>query len=112
MRAGVVFILVMLSGCRYSPVVFECPDENRIRLGKRFMMNFPEEHASGYLWQLAPGHDNSKIMQLNTTWHGDETGVDFNFKAIDTGVTTLSFFKRKFNDTTDIRCYRVRITPN
>jgi predicted secreted protein len=83
-----------------------------VRAGAKFMVNLPEDHRSGYLWQLSGDYDKKILVQLNSVWHGEERGVDFNFRALSPGQTKITLFRRNYNDTSDIRCYSVRITRN
>jgi hypothetical protein len=105
-------LLLYCASCRYQSVSKQCPAVNELENHAKFMVNLPEEHDSGYLWQLRDDYDRKVVSMLNSVWHGAEKGVDFNFFAEGAGTATLRFFKRKYNDTSEVRCYSVRITPN
>lgn len=111
----VIFTLALfipLFSCRYANVQKECPGVNEVVRGARFRVNLPEEHKSGYLWQLSDQSELSALYRLNSVWHGDAGGIDFNFEARSAGNATLLFVKRKFTDTAETRCYNVRILAN
>jgi hypothetical protein len=87
MRTGnfvkfIVAISLLFAGCRYDRIEDECPHVNEVRAGAKFMVNLPEDHRSGYLWQLSGDYDKKILEQLNSVWHGEARGVDFNFRAL------------------------------
>jgi len=96
--------------CNYQQVKTEAPQVNIVKLNKKFKINLPEEHNSGYMWQLNDKYDKNHIEHLNDVWHGNEKGIDFNFNALSVGEVTLSFIKRKYVDTIDNKTFIVRIS--
>ena len=96
--------------CSLKQIKSESPEINNIILNDKYKINLPEEHSSGYLWQLSENYDKNIIDNLNTVWHGNEKGVDFNFNTLAIGQTTLNFVLRKHNDTTEIKHFVVNIS--
>jgi hypothetical protein len=104
--------VALLTSCRYEEVAGQCPFENTIGKGAKFRITLPESHAGSEMWQLSSNDNPAAVSQLNSAWHGEEKGIDFNFVANAPGKANLQFFKRKFTDTVETRCYRVTITAN
>jgi hypothetical protein len=63
-------VFVFLVSCSLQEVKEISPTVNRVNNNSRFRINLPEEHTSGYLWQLKSNYDMTKIIQLNSVWHG------------------------------------------
>jgi len=99
-----------LCSCGLKQINSEYPIVNEISVHERFRINLPEEHSSGYIWQLSENFDEKIIDNFNTVWHGHAKGVDFNFNTIATGQTTLSFVLRKHTDTSEIKHFIVNIS--
>jgi len=95
--------------CELKEIEKPFPQVNKIKMEKKYKINLPEEHSSGYIWQLSENYDMTKISHLNTVWHGNKKGVNFNFAPIAAGQTTLTFILRKYNDTSDIKQFIVQI---
>lgn len=114
MKRLVKYILVgsiffVFASCSYETISNETPMTNIIQLHTKYRINLPEEHSSGYLWQLTDDYNKSIIDHSNTIWHGNTKGVDFNFKTLAPGTTTLTFILRKYNDTSGIKHFAVDI---
>jgi predicted secreted protein len=107
-----ILFLLMISSCRYDKVEKDAPFINDLPAGKKFRINLPEEHRSGYIWQLDSAYSKNSVELLNSVWHGNEGGVDFNFLAGAPGTTTLTFIKRMYRDTSEMKRYILRITAN
>lgn len=106
---GLIMLLVS-SACRYSEVKHREPRVNEITAGKKFRITLPENHDKKEMWTIADGYDRNVAIRLNDVWHGNEKGIDFNFSAGAAGSTTLTFVKRKYQDTTEVVNYLVKIT--
>ncbi|MGZ4099049.1 MAG: hypothetical protein ACXVNM_09220 [Bacteroidia bacterium] len=102
-------VMIFFISCTYEKIENEIPSVNTISLNKKYRINLPEEHLSGYIWQLNDNYDKKLIDNINTVWHGSTKGVDFNFKTLATGSTTLTFILRKYNDTSSIKHFVVQI---
>jgi predicted secreted protein len=112
-KLWMIFIsFLLLAGCRWQEVKNESPAINEIKKGGKFRITLPEDHTKGYTWVLNDDFDKNVIVHWNSVWHGNEKGIDFNFKALDQGKTTLHFFLRKHTDTTSYKIFNVKITDN
>jgi hypothetical protein len=104
--------VLLLVGCRYAEIKKNWPDINHIAPGEKFRINLPEDHSKGEIWQLKEGYSRGLVESLNAAWHGNKKGVDFNFRALAAGQTTISFQKRLYADTVENRRFVVRIANN
>lgn len=85
------------------------PEINEVKKDTKFRINLPEDHTTGYTWILNQNFDTAVLDNISTVWHGNEAGVDFNFKALSAGQTTLTLVNRKFDDTSDVKHFIVKI---
>lgn len=98
-----------MSACQPDFIKSEAPLVNEIEVGHKFVINLPENHNDGYTWQLS-NNFNSKILEVNdAVWHGNDKGIYFNFKALNSGTVQLDFVKRKYTDTSVVKCFIVKI---
>lgn len=104
-----LFSISCLQFCSLTPIKEESPKINSVENGSKFKINLPEDHSSGYIWQLSENYDKSLVKDLGAVWHGNKKGIDFNLKALSVGQTTLSFISRKYNDTADYKIFIVNI---
>jgi predicted secreted protein len=105
----VCFAIFLFCSCRLPEIKEQSPAINSLKTEQKFRVNLPEDHRTGYTWQMTDDYDKNHIERLNEVWHGNEKGVDFNLKTLTTGQTTLTFVMRKFTDTSEIRHYIVKI---
>ena len=101
--------LAGLVSCGSPAIELESPAVNRIEAGKNYQIQLPEDHQTGYTWQLSDGYDKHMINLKNVVWHGPEKGVLFHLSTLASGQTTLTFVSRKYNDTNAVKCYIVKI---
>lgn len=101
--------IVFCVSCSLKEIKTEAPGINKIELGNKYRINLPENHSDGFIWQLNEKYDKTIIDNINTVWHGNEKGVDFNFNTLADGQTTLTFVLRKYNDTSQIKHFIVEI---
>jgi predicted secreted protein len=106
-----IIVTVFLISCRYKQVKERAPRVNTVNAGEKFMINLPENHNDGYTWQLQQSYNTEVVNTVNEVWHGNDKGLDVNLWAVAAGQTTLTFVKRKYRDTSEIRQYIVKITP-
>ncbi len=85
------------------------PTPNSLKAGEKFHIILPENHTTGYLWQLSHHDDEGKIGYVNSVWHGNEKGVHFNFIATNKGIDTLNFTLIKYRDTTEMKSFIIEI---
>lgn len=105
-------ILLLLAGCSLPKLEKEAPKINEVKNRAKFRINLPENHTTGYLWQLSPDFDRNVIENLGPVWHGNEKGIDFNLKTSAVGQTTLNFVLRKYTDTLDVKNFIIKIVEN
>lgn len=100
---------IFTSSCSLPRLEKEAPEINTIAPNTKFCIVLPENHTTGYLWQLSPGYDETVVSHINDVWHGNDKGVYLNFASLSAGQTTLSFVSRKYQDTAEIKHFVVKI---
>lgn len=103
------FIFSCFQFCSLAQIKDESPKVNIVKKESKFKINLPEEHSSGYIWQLSENYDKAIVKDLGAVWHGQTKGIDFNLQAMAVGQTTLSFVLRKFDDTLNNKKFIVNI---
>jgi predicted secreted protein len=104
-----VVITAFLSKCGYPEIKKEAPEVNQLKKGEKFTIILPEDHRTGYIWQLTPGFDEELVENTNVVWHGNEKGVYYNFKTLQKGQATLHFVNRKYTDTLNAKTFIITI---
>lgn len=102
------FITLFLASCSYQSIQKEAPEINEVKLNNKFKVNLPENHQDGYTWSQITKKLNY-IEELNQVWHGNEKGIDFNYKSKALGTDTLHFIKRKHTDTLSTKTIIVKV---
>ncbi len=105
----ILVVTLFYSRCSLPQIKNEAPQINSLKVAQKFKINLPEEHKTGYMWQLSDNYDKTVLSHLNAVWHGNEKGIDFNFKALSIGQTTLTLIKRKYIDTIAKKTFIVNI---
>jgi predicted secreted protein len=105
-------VLLLMAGCGFPRLNKEAPEINEVSPDTKFTIVLPEDHTTGYTWQLRQDYDKSVVSQVNEVWHGNAKGIYFNLHALSAGQTTLSFVSRKYTDTADTRHFIVKINGN
>lgn len=85
------------------------PEVNIVEVGKKFYINLPEDHTTGYIWQLSNSYDDNKLTYLSAVFHGNEKGINFNFEGLEKGKTTLDFTLIKYRDTSDVKSFIIEV---
>ncbi len=85
------------------------PEVNLVEIGKKFYINLPEDHTTGYVWQLSNSYDDNTLTYLSAVFHGNEKGINFNFEGLEKGKTTLNFTLIKYHDTSDVKSFIVEV---
>jgi hypothetical protein len=101
---GIIFF-----SCSLKEIKEPSPGINVIKINEKYRINLPEEHSSGYIWQLDDNFDRSVIQNLSSVWHGKKKGVDFNFSTLAAGQATLTFHLIKYRDTSASQQFIVQI---
>ncbi len=99
----------LLNSCTFIQLNKEAPEVNEINTSTKFRINLPENHSTGYLWELDQNFDKTLLQEMNAVWHGNEKGIDFNFQSLKVGETTLRFVLRKHTDTSNVKNFIVKI---
>ena len=81
----VFFVVSCFQFCSLTAIKDESPKINTVENGTKFKINLPEDHSSGYLWQLGENYDHSKIKNCGAVWHGVEKGIDLICKPCQQG---------------------------
>ncbi len=111
MRSISLIILssLLFTSCNYKKVDQTAPSINEIESTEKFYIQLPENHTTGYMWQLSNSYDNNTIDYLGSVFHGNEKGVYFNFRGLKPGKTTLNFTLIKYQDTSDIKSFVIDV---
>lgn len=104
-----LFASVFLFGCSYQQARQEAPTENHFGRGEKFRITLPENHTTGYMWQMNNNYDSKVLDYYGSVFHGNEKGVDFNFKTLEKGKTTLNFALIKYRDTSEVKQFIIDI---
>ncbi len=111
MKYNILFILatLILSACNYQQASKEAPQENNIELGEKFRISLPENHTTGYLWQMKSDYNSKVLDYYGSVFRGNEKGVDFNFKTLEKGKATLNFALIKYRDTSEVKQFIIDV---
>ncbi len=109
--AAILFIALFFS-CSYHTIEVNSKQTITLKLNEKFRINLPEDHTSGYTWQLNDTYDRSIIDHINTVWEGKSNGVFFYFKATKIGTTVLNFTSRKYDDINSVKEMTITISEN
>ena len=85
------------------------PEVNVVEVGKKFYINLPEDHTTGYIWQLSNAYDDNKLTYLSAVFHGNEKGINFNFEGLEKGKTKLDFTLIKYHDTSAVKSFIIEV---
>lgn len=96
-------------GCSYQQASKEAPLENSIHKGEKFRITLPENHTTGYMWQINNTFNDKVLDYYGSVFRGNEKGVDFNFTALETGKATVNFALIKYNDTTEVKQFIIDV---
>lgn len=102
-------LLPLLVSCNSVEITKETPDINHVQTLSKFKIILRENHAEGYSWHLNQTYNTNIVNYVNSAWHGDYKGVYFYFKTLSKGKTELTFVKRKYTDTTEIKTFIIEV---
>ncbi len=105
----IIIGFLLFTSCNYKKVDQTAPFVNPIESTEKFYIPLPENHTTGYMWQLSNQYDNSTIDYLGSVFHGNEKGVYFNFRGLKPGRTTLNFTLIKYQDTSDVKSFVIDV---
>jgi predicted secreted protein len=98
-----------LIGCTYQKADKAFPLINTMAVDENFCISLPENHTSGYSWQINPHMNHSLLDYYGSVFRGNEKGVDFNFRTLKRGKDTLNFSLIRYRDTSEIKQYIIEI---
>lgn len=75
----------------------------KVSAGEKFRINLPEDHTTGYTWQLNNSFNKSIVDHYNSVWEGNTNGVYFYMQSLKAGTTVLNFTSRKYDDVNSIK---------
>lgn len=107
-----IFISFICASCTCPTFDINSSGPNIIAIGKKFRINLPEDHRSGYTWQLTDDYDKTIIDHTNTVWEGNSNGVYFYFVGTKNGIATLNFTSRKYDDINSLKSITIKISEN
>lgn len=108
----VTFILpvsLLIFSCTYQKAEKTFPLINNVSVDENFCISLPEDHTSGYSWQINPHYNNTILDYYGSVFRGNEKGVDFNFRTLKAGKDTLRFALIKYRDTLEKKQYIIEV---
>jgi predicted secreted protein len=114
MKIGVflVVILFFFSCSSSKKVEFDSKSGkvNSYKVGQKFHIGLPENHASGYMWILNYNFNGNVVHYFNSIYHSSNGGyVDFNFQAHSKGTTNIELKLVKYKDTADVKTFIIEV---
>jgi predicted secreted protein len=103
-----LFSLIFIS-CSYQQANKIAPLENSFKKGEQFRISLPENHTTGYMWQINNSFNDKVLDYYGSVFRGNEKGVDFNFKTLEKGKTTLNFSLIKYRDTAEVKQFIIDV---
>ena len=101
--------ILFVTSCSYKQADKVAPLENIIVKGEKFRITLPEDHTTGYMWQMNNEYDAKILDYYGSVFRGNEKGVDFNFTALKKGKTTLNFTLIKYRDTSEVKQFIIDV---
>ena len=105
----VIISFLCFARCSYQQVDKIAPFENSISNGEKFRITLPENHTTGYMWQINNTYDDKVLDYYGSVFRGNEKGVDFNFTAIKKGKATVNFTLIKYQDTSEVKQFIIDV---
>lgn len=102
-------MLLLFIRCSYQQANLETPLENNFEIEKKFRISLPENHTTGYMWQLNSNYDSEILDYYGSVFRGNEKGVDFNFRTLKNGKTCLKFALIKYRDTSETKEFIINV---
>ena len=99
----------LLTSCTYKEASKVAPLENSFGMGDKFRICLPENHKTGYMWQINNSFNEKVLDYYGSVFRGNEKGVDFNFKTLQKGKATLNFALIKYRDTSEVKQFIIDV---
>lgn len=110
MRIFFLSIVFFLNySCSYRTIKKEDTQPVILKVNEKFRINLPEDHRSGYTWQLSDNYNKQLIDYTNAVWEGNTNGIQFYFQAKQKGKTSIIFTSRKYVDTNEVKKFDLEI---
>lgn len=106
---SIIICTLCLMSCTYQQADKVAPLENTITKGEKFRITLPENHTTGYMWQINNTFDDKILDYYGSVFRGNEKGVDFNFTAIKKGKAKLNFTLIKYRDTAEVKQFIIDV---
>jgi predicted secreted protein len=103
------FALLVFSCSQTQDITEASPFVNAVPLHSKFNITLPENHTTGYMWQIKNGYNDTVVDYMNSVWHGNEKGVVFNFESKAKGSAELEFKLIKYQDTMEIKKFWIQV---
>jgi hypothetical protein len=99
--ALLLFLSIAIIGCKRTTINGLNTPNYELNLNEKFSIQFPEDHRKGETWQPTELTQQSIVEYNQSVWEGNEKGVNFLYKATETGSIQLQFKKLSYNQITD-----------
>ncbi|MES2763404.1 MAG: protease inhibitor I42 family protein [Bacteroidota bacterium] len=103
------FLALFTLNCSYRQADKVSPLANEIPKGEKFRITLPEDHTTGYMWQIDNKFDGKVLDYYGSVFRGNEKGVDFNFVALEKGKTIVNFTLIKYRDTSEVKQFIIDV---
>lgn len=105
----IISCTLCLMSCNYQQADKVAPLKNTIGKGERFRITLPENHTTGYMWQINNSFDDKILDYYGSVFRGNEKGVDFNFTTLKEGQATINFTLIKYRDTAEVKQFIIDV---
>ena len=95
--------------CGQRKELKEKPLVNTLKPGEQVQVVLPENHRDGFTWSLSDNYNKSAILEERSVWHGADKGVYFYMQAGKSGTAEITFVRRNYRDTADIKRFSLSI---
>jgi predicted secreted protein len=103
------FSALFFLNCSYRQTDKVAPLINDVSQGEKFRITLPENHKTGYTWQINNTFDSNVLDYYGSVFRGNEKGVDFNFVGLEKGTATVNFALIKYHDTTEVKQFIINV---
>lgn len=106
---SVLFLSALLVSCSYQKLEFEKESGkyNKVKAGKKFCIDLPEDHKTKYYWGIKHDYDKKTISYITSIFHG--TYVEFSFEALSLGKTEITFYFSGYKDIAQTKTFLVEV---
>lgn len=105
----IIICTLCLIRCTYQQANKVAPLKNTITKGENFRITLPENHTTGFMWQINNSFDDKILDYYGSVFRGNEKGVDFNFTTLKEGQAILNFTLIKYRDTAEVKQFIIDV---